>query len=78
MSKESENTTATQALLIERNIISEPIPDHVKTEEDFLRWQLYQMEKRYREEAEPILNRLKNIEAAKPMKPIFVPLTPQT
>ncbi|MEM7067950.1 MAG: hypothetical protein AAF478_03625 [Pseudomonadota bacterium] len=69
-----KNKTTAQAMIVERVPQDEPVPDSVRTEEDFLKWRLYIIQRRYRNEAQPLLDRLAQIEASKPPKPITVPL----
>jgi hypothetical protein len=70
------NKTATQ-LMMERyefeRMLGNP-PSDIKTEEDYCRWALVQIEQYAKEIAEPYINKLVEIEKLKPPKPIFVPL----
>jgi len=46
----------------------------IKTEEDYLRWMLAQIETQARKDAEPYMKRLLEIESRKPPKPVFIPV----
>lgn len=68
--------TATQ-ILMERHELERSLgrpPADIRTEEDYCRWALAQIDKRARELAEPYIKNLVEIESRKPARPVMIPL----
>jgi hypothetical protein len=68
----SATQMATEQRQLERSF--GPVPHGIQTEEDYLRWMLSEIHRRAREDAEPYVKRLVEIENQKPPKPIVIPL----
>jgi hypothetical protein len=68
--------TATQ-LMLERRDLERSLgipPADIKTQEDYCRWALGQIDKRAKELAKPFIDMLVEIERTRPVKPIVIPL----
>ena len=61
--------------VLAEQLMGEPIPDWVENEEQLLQWKLESIHRAATKLAEPIVKRLAEIEALKPPKPMFIPVS---